>query len=142
LCDRGMSVSHLAVICKAGQLKPVFNEKAVSARKMYVSRFCLLKNNLVHRVVMRYFAAPFRACHRRRKGLHEVDCPQVNKQQLCPCTQEYNQCSMWCKNHQHARQSTSSSQWLSTQEQGAGAPKKNFLISSRYIPYCVKEGMA
>ena len=59
----------------------------------------------------------------------QVDCPQVtNKQQLCTCAQEYNQRSMWCKNHQHACQSTSSSQWLSTQEQGAGAPKKNFPI--------------
>jgi len=83
-----MSVSHLAVICKAGQLKPVFNEKTVSARKMYVSHFRLLKNNLVQRVVMHYFAAPFRAYHLRCKGLHEVDCHQVNKQQLCTCTQE------------------------------------------------------
>jgi hypothetical protein len=48
--DCGMPVSRLAVISKAGQLKPAFKEKTLSARQMCVSRF-LLKNNLVHRVV-------------------------------------------------------------------------------------------
>jgi hypothetical protein len=47
--DPGMPVSRLAVICKAGQLKPAFKEKTLSARQMCVSCF-LLKNNLVHRV--------------------------------------------------------------------------------------------
>ena len=46
-----MPVSRLAVICKAGQLKLAFKEKTLSARQMCVSCF-LLKNNLVHRVVM------------------------------------------------------------------------------------------
>ena len=47
--DRGMPVTHFALVRKIGSLKPAFLEKTSSARLMCVSRF-LAVNFLVHRV--------------------------------------------------------------------------------------------
>ncbi len=47
--DRGMPVTHFALVRKIGQLKPEFLEKTSNARLMCVSHFFVL-NNLVHRV--------------------------------------------------------------------------------------------
>jgi hypothetical protein len=70
-----MPVSRLAVICKAGQLKPAFKEKTLSAHQMCVSRF-LLKNNLVQRVAPHTAQRPPKQVTKDAKGYLRLVVPK------------------------------------------------------------------